>query len=217
MKRAALFDVDKTLVSVNTARLYMHWRMGRQGAPLRDYLRVGKTLLQYKLGTLEPEHAARAAFENIVGESEARMRAECRDWYHREVRKHISERARREVARCLEAGVTCAILSASTPYLTEPLAEELGIEHLICTRLEVENGAFTGGWEPPLCYGPGKVTRALAWAETHGVDLSRSTFYTDSISDLPMLERVGSPRIINPDPRLFVVARWRGYPVESWK
>jgi phosphoserine phosphatase len=61
------------------------------------------------------------------------------------------------------------------------------------------------------------VTRALAWAEREGVDLSRSTFYTDSISDLPMLEQVGSPRIVNPDPRLLVVARWRGYPVESWK
>ena len=57
----------------------------------------------------------------------------------------------------------------------------------------------------------------MAWAEAHGVDLSQSTFYTDSISDLPMLERVGSPRIVNPDPRLFVVARLRGYPVESWK
>jgi HAD superfamily hydrolase (TIGR01490 family) len=174
-------------------------------------------LLQYTLGTLEPEGAARQAFGNIAGESEADMRAECRDWYQREMRKHISGQARREVERCLKAGLTCAILSASTPYLTEPLAEELGISHLICTRLEVENGVFTGRWEPPLCYGPGKVTRALAWAEQQGVDLGRSTFYTDSISDLPMLERVGSPRIVNPDPRLFAVARWRGYPVESWK
>jgi HAD superfamily hydrolase (TIGR01490 family) len=217
VKCAALFDVDKTLVSVNSARLYMHWRMGRQKAGLAQYLRLSKTLLEYTFGTLEPERAARTAFGNIVGESEASLRAECRDWYHQEMRKHISRKGRREVERCLKAGVTCAILSASTPYLTEPLAEELGIEHLICTRLEVLNGAFTGGWEPPLCYGPGKVTRAMAWAEAHGVDLSQSTFYTDSISDLPMLERVGSPRIVNPDPRLFVVARLRGYPVESWK
>jgi HAD superfamily hydrolase (TIGR01490 family) len=217
VKQAALFDVDKTLVSVNSARLYMHWRMGRQRARFTDYLRVSKTLFQYSIGTLEPEGAAREAFGNIAGESEAGMRAECRDWYQRVMRQHISSRGRREVDRCLKAGLTCAILSASTPYLTEPLAEELGIPHLICTRLEVENGTFTGRWEPPLCYGPGKVTRALAWAEREGVDLSQSTFYTDSISDLPMLERVGSPRIVNPDPRLLVVARWRGYPVENWK
>ena len=217
MKSAALFDVDKTLISVNTARLYVKWRMARREANVRDYLLLSKTLLQYTLGTLEPEAAARAAFGTIVGQSEAAMRAECRDWYQRVVRQHISERGRREVERCRRAGITCAILSASTPYVTEPLAEELGIEHLICTRLEVANGAFTGAWEPPLCYGPGKVTRATAWAEAQGVDLGQSTFYTDSISDLPMLERVGSPRIVNPDPRLLMVARWRGYPVESWK
>ncbi|MFT3921509.1 MAG: HAD family hydrolase [Myxococcales bacterium] len=217
VKRAALFDVDKTLVSVNTARLYARWRMRRQEVGVFDYLRLSKTLFEYKLGTLDPESAAREAFASIAGQCEATLRNECREWYGRAVRKHISDRGRREVERCLAAGITCAILSASTPYITEPLAEELGIEHLICTRLEVRDGAFTGGWEPPLCYGAGKVTHAVAWAQRHGVDLSQSTFYTDSISDLPMLERVGSPRIVNPDPRLLMVARWRGYPVEKWK
>jgi HAD superfamily hydrolase (TIGR01490 family) len=217
VKRAALFDVDKTLVSVNTAKLYVQWRMGRREAGFRDYLLLTRTLIQYTLGTLDHEQAARYAIGTVAGYSEARMREECRDWYERVVRKYISSHARREVDRCLSAGITCAILSASTPYVTEPLAEELGIPHLICTRLEVENGAFTGAWEPPLCYGEGKVARAQAWAQTHGVDLERSTFYTDSISDLPMLERVGSPRIVNPDPRLLLVARLRGYPVEKWK
>lgn len=215
--RAALFDVDRTLVTVNTARLYVRWRMGRREASLRDYARLGRAMLQYALGTLDAEQGARAALQTVVGHAEQLMRDECLDWYDRVVRPYISLHGRKVVARAREAGQLCAILSASTPYLTEPLAEELGIEHVICTRLEVENGLFTGGWEPPLCYGPGKVARARAWAETHGVDLSRSTFYTDSISDLPMLEVVGSPRVVNPDPRLRLVALHRGYPVETWK
>jgi HAD superfamily hydrolase (TIGR01490 family) len=217
VRQGALFDVDKTLISVNTARLYVQWRMQRQEMGLHDYARLMQTLVRYTFGTLEPEGAAREAFRTVIGYPEAQMRDECLDWYRKSVRKHISERGRREVERCQAAGHVCAILSASTPYVTQPLADELGIEHLICTRPEVENGAFTGGWEPPLCYGPGKVTRAQAWADRHEVDLGLSSFYTDSISDLPMLERVGSPRIINPDPRLHLLARWRGYPVESWK
>jgi HAD superfamily hydrolase (TIGR01490 family) len=217
VKQAALFDVDKTLVSVNTARLYVKWRIQRREAGLRDYLAMSRTLFKYSIGTLDPEVAAESTFRTIAGYPEARMREECRDWYHKVVRRHISSHARREVENCRKAGATCAILSASTPYVTEPLAEELGIEHLICTRLEVQDGAFTGGWEPPLCYGPGKVTRAKMWAEQHGIDLARSTFYTDSISDLPMLESVGSPRIVNPDLRLRLVALQRGYPVEIWK
>jgi HAD superfamily hydrolase (TIGR01490 family) len=217
VKQAALFDVDKTLVSVNTARLYVQWRMGRREASWRDYALLLRTLFSYTLGTLDAEQAARGAFRTIAGYPEERMRDECREWYRKVVRKHISATGRREVERCLEAGLTCAILSASTPYVTEPLAEELGIPHTICTRLEVENGAFTGNWEAPLCYGPGKVTRAEHWAAREGVDLDRSRFYTDSISDLPMLERVGTPRVVNPDPRLLIWARRRGYAVENWK
>ncbi len=216
MRQAALFDVDRTLVTVNTARLYVRWRMRRQEASFGDYLRMSKVLMQYALGTLEPERSAREAFQTVRGYSEARMRDECLGWYEREVRPYISWVGRREVERCRRDGQLCAILSASTPYLTEPLAEELGIEHVICTRLEVADGAFTGRWEAPLCYGLGKVARARAWAAAHGVDLARSTFYTDSISDLPMLEAVGSPRVVNPDPRLRLIAAYRRYPVESW-
>lgn len=216
MRQAALFDVDRTLVRVNTARLYVRWRMQRREATLRDYLQVSRVLLQYALGTLEPEPAARAAFQTVRGVSEAQLREECRDWYARTVRPQIAEAGRREVERCRRDGMLCAILSASTPYLTEPLAEDLGIEHVICTRLEVADGTFTGGFEPPLCYGHGKVERARRWAREHGIDLAYSSFYTDSISDLPMLEAIGSPRVVNPDPRLRLVAVRRRYPVESW-
>lgn len=217
MRPAALFDVDRTLVTVNTARLYVQWRMGERKVSWLDYVRVSHVLMQYTIGTLEPEGAARHAFRTVRGYSEERMREECLGWYTRVVRPHISGHGRREVAQKRSEGHVCAILSASTPYLTEPLAAELGIDHVLCTRLEVSDGLFTGGWQAPLCYGAGKVEHARRWAEQHGVDLKRSTFYTDSISDLPMLEMVGSPRVVNPDPRLRLVAARRRYPVEIWK
>lgn len=217
MRSAALFDVDRTLVTVNTARLYVRWQMQRRDASVLDYLRVSRALFQYAFGILEPEHAARHAFGTVRGTSEAELREECLHWYTRVVRPHISRHGRREVERRRSEGHTCAILSASTPYLTEPLAEELGIDHVLCTRLEVSDGMFTGGWQTPLCYGAGKVAHANQWAAAHGIDLARSSFYTDSISDLPMLEAVGVPRVVNPDPRLRLVAARRRYPVESWK
>jgi HAD superfamily hydrolase (TIGR01490 family) len=214
--RAALFDVDRTLVTVNTARLYVRWRLSLNQASLLDYARMTHVLFQYALGTLDVDKAARVAFQAVRGQDEALLRDECLAWYRRVVRPYISSHGRREVERARGEGQLVALLSASTPYLTEPLAEDLGIEHVICTRLEVADGVFTGAWEPPLCYGPGKVERARVWAAEHGVDLSRSTFYTDSISDLPMLEAVGTPRVINPDPRLRLLALRRRYPVESW-
>jgi HAD superfamily hydrolase (TIGR01490 family) len=217
MRPAALFDVDKTLVTVNTARLYVKWRIGRKEAGLAEYLTMSKVLLKYALGILDPEATAQKGFRVIAGYDEARMRSECLGWYRKVVRPHISRDARRELEKKRSEGFVIALLSASTAYLTEPLAEDLGIEHVLCTRLEAAEGKLTGSYQRPLCYGPGKVAWARSWAAEHGVDLSRSVFYTDSISDLPMLEAVGFPRVINPDPRLRLVSFKRRYPVETWK
>ena len=69
----------------------------------------------------------------------------------------------------------------------------------------------------PIRYGVGKVELANAFAETHGIDLDAELLLLDSITDLPMLERVGFPRVVNPDPRLLRIARRRGWPVLDWR
>ncbi|MGD8627079.1 MAG: haloacid dehalogenase-like hydrolase, partial [Anaerolineae bacterium] len=80
-------------------------------------------------------------------------------------------------------------------------------------RLISADGRLTGEIEPPPCYGQGKVVWAERFAREHAVDLSASYFYTDSISDLPLLERVGQPVAVNPDPRLRRLARARGWQI----
>ena len=214
--KAALFDVDKTLVTANTARLYVLWRMSRREAGMSELWLMIRVLTRYAAGALNAEDAAREGFRTIVGYSEARMREECLGWYKSTVRPRISAHGRREVERLQQSGTICALLTSATPYVAEPLARELGIQHVICTRPEVNAGVFTGSWERPLCYGRGKVERAGAWAAQHGIDLRAASFYTDSITDLPMLEAVGDPRVINPDLRLRLLAKKRNYPVEMW-
>ncbi|MFW6050507.1 MAG: HAD family hydrolase [Myxococcota bacterium] len=214
--RAALFDMDRTLVRVNTGNLFMRWRFRRRQAGVGDMMRFAGWMMQYTFGVVDFQQVTTRALAGLAGEDEAALRDECREWYELMVRPHVSDDARREVARCREQGMEVAILSASTPYATAPLAEELGIDHVLCTQLEVWDGKFTGTCEQ-LCYGHGKVKVAERWAERRGVDLDRSAFYTDSVSDLPMLERVGEPRIVNPDPRLHLLARRRGWQIERWR
>jgi phosphoserine phosphatase len=86
----------------------------------------------------------------------------------------------------------------------------------MCTRLEAQDGRLTGRVVPPVCVGTGKIVWAERFAAEHDVDLSASFFYTDSISDLPLLERVGHPVAVNPDPRLRRLAAARGWPVERF-
>jgi phosphoserine phosphatase len=95
--------------------------------------------------------------------------------------------------------------------LTDWVCEDLDIEHSIATRVEVVDGKFTGRGIKPFCYGRGKLYWAEKFAEEHGIDLAASWFYTDSIVDLPMLEAVGHPVAVNPDPRLRAEAKRRGW------
>src|SRR5882672_5142794 len=101
-------------------------------------------------------------------------------------------------------------------YAARPLADELGIDHVVATELEVHDGRFTGKPRYPLCYGEGKITRAEVLARSLGFTLAEATFYSDSATDLPLLERVRTPVAVNPDRRLSRVAARRGWTVERW-
>jgi HAD superfamily hydrolase (TIGR01490 family) len=127
------------------------------------------------------------------------------------VRQYLQPALVRRIESHRAQGHLVALLSSSTPYLATPLAEDLGIEHLLVSRLVIENGRFTGDVHRPICYGAGKIHWARRFAEEHDVDLAASWFYTDSVTDLPMLELVGHPEIVNPDPRLRREAKRRGW------
>lgn len=207
--------MDRTLVRENTGTLYVRWMMGRGEAGLRDLLRVSNWVLQYSLGIADSEAISRKALATLTGVAEDEFRERCRLWFRESVLPHVGARARAEVSRRLARGETVVILSASSLYAAQPLADELGIPHVVCTQLEVVDGRFTGRCSE-LCYGASKVTMAERWARAHDVDLDRSSFYTDSVSDLPMLDRVGDPRIVNPDPRLRWIAARRRWRVHTW-
>lgn len=216
MRRAAFFDMDKTLVPVNTAGLYARdqWRKGK--ARRRDVLQVSWWLLRYALGVLDAETVARKLARPWAGTPEKDVADETRAWVEREVVQRLSPEGVAEVKRRREAGWECVLLTSSTVYAAQPLAEAASIEHVLASRLSVEDGVFTGEVETPFCYRGGKVILAERWAHEHGVDLGQSAFFTDSISDLPMLERVGEPVVINPDPRLTWEALRRGWPRRRW-
>src|SRR2546428_3097751 len=179
----------------------------------RDVARALCCLARYKLGLLDTERALRASMAWISGRVEELVQRDCEEWYARAVRPYIYPAMAAAVETHRRAGHVPAILTSATRYLAEPVAADLGIEHLLVTQLVVRDGRFTGEAVRPVCYGAGKIYWAERFATAQGVDLGRSYFYTDSITDLPVLERVGEPRIVNPDPRLRRVAARRGWPV----
>ncbi len=212
-RTAAFFDIDGTLLSVHSAPHYARYMRKHGRARRRDLLRTAYYLLQYRLNLLDMEKALERASELIVGQEEAEIAEFSRRWYEEAMRRHLVPNVCGLLAQHRERGDTVALLSTTTSYLADPIARDLGIDHSLVTRLEVRDGRFTGRAEGPICYGQGKVYWAKQFAEAHGVDLARSYFYTDSVTDVPVLELVGHPRIVQPDRLLRREARRRGWPL----
>jgi len=213
---AAFFDLDLTLILVNSGRLWVarERRLGRiTGVTMA---RATLYFLLYRLGLLNMDKALDMALSHYRGVPEERLRDWTREWFHEEVARHVAPGSRPVIEAHRSRGDLLVLLTLSSPYEAAAAAEHMGLDHVLSTRYEVRDGLLTGKAIPPICYGAGKVVASEAFAARHGVDLARSTFYTDSISDLPMMERVGHPVAVNPDPRLRRLARGRGWPVLDW-
>ena len=109
-----------------------------------------------------------------------------------------------------------ASLEGGARRAAEVAAEALDLDGLLCNRFVVHDGRFTGELVNPLCYGAGKVDHAEQEVAASGMRLEDCAFYTDSMSDLPLLERVGRPVPVHPDPRLRREALRRGWEIADW-
>lgn len=213
---AAFFDVDLTLLQVSSGSQWVAYLRRRGEVGLSMMLKAAFWTLQYKLAFLDMETVGRRLVADIEGDTEEDMLQKCEAFLAKDILPHVAPAGRRAVDWHRQQAHVPVLLTSATQYVAEPLARELGIRHVLCTRLLVEEGRFTGHAERPMCYGEGKVVYAERFAASLGLDLSRSYFYTDSYSDLPMLLRVGEPRAINPDRRLHRHARRSGWPIERW-
>ncbi len=214
--RAAFFDLDKTLITENSARLWMmrEYRRGRVG--VMDIAAGTLSLLGYHLGIIDMERATRKALSFIRGFTEEEVRGWIEEWFHEEVAPVEAPGARAVIESHRSKGHRLVLLTSSSPYESACAVQHWNLDDFLSMHYEVVDGVFTGDVLLPLCYGEGKVRYAEELAKAQGIDLDESWFYTDSYTDLPMLERVGHPEVVNPDPRLRREARRRGWPILDW-
>jgi HAD superfamily hydrolase (TIGR01490 family) len=213
----AFFDLDLTLLSVNSAVLWVRAerRLGRISRV--QALRAAAWLVRYRLGMASVDDAIRDAIATLHGAPVDALQRRTADFYLREVRGLFRPGGRLALESHRRAGDRLVLLSSSTSYMAELAARDLGLDDVLCTRLEVDAaGRYTGRPLGTLCYGAGKLTLAAEYARGAQVPWAGCAFYTDSFSDLPVLEAVGRPVVVNPDPRLRRTARQRGWQVVDW-
>jgi HAD superfamily hydrolase (TIGR01490 family) len=214
---AAFFDLDRTLLSVNSGLLWAQHERRQGNISRAKFARAGLWTLLYHLSLVDIAQVYATATRHYRGVRAAELDRRTRAWFEREIAPQLRPAAARSLADHRARGHVLVLLTSSSQYEAAAAAETFGLDHWLANHFPLDaDGRLLGSYEPPLCSGPGKVMRAERWAGERGIDLARSFFYTDSFSDLPMLERVGEPRVVAPDPRLRREARRRGWPVLAW-
>jgi HAD superfamily hydrolase (TIGR01490 family) len=210
----AFFDMDLTILTESSGLLYVRylWRSG--GITRRNVLGAYWYAALYKLGIFDYPVVAAKLASAIADNSEAESRAFCQRWFDDLASHHIATRAVEKIGEHRTQGHLVTVISASTPYIVGPVAAYLGIDDYLCTHLEVIQGQFTGRIIEPPCFGPGKVVWAERYAHRHEAHLSDAYFYSDSYTDRDLLQEVGHPIAVNPDPRLRRLASASGWPIE---
>ncbi len=213
----AFFDLDRTVISVNSATGWLKREVRMGFVNKRTALKASLWVVKYQAGFARMEDAVRSAIASLEGDVEDEVVARTRAFWEEEVAHTIRPGARRAIDAHRAAGEEVVLLTSSSNYMSELAAEHLPLDAWLANRFEVENGRFTGRSAiEPLCFGQGKVVHAQRYAEERGVDLADCAFYTDSMSDSPLMEVVGRPVAVAPDPRLSRLVRKRGWTLAEW-
>ena len=214
-RAAAFFDLDKTVIA-KSSTLAM-------GGPLYRGGLIGRRAVLS--GTY-------AQFVFLLNGADARrmdrMRDTithlCRGWSVAQVREIVDQTLEELIVPMVHAEAVelirqhqaehrdVVLVSSSGAEVVEPIGDLLGVDHVVATRMRVEDGCYTGEIEF-YAYGPHKATAIAAFADERGYDLADCYAYSDSITDLPMLEAVGYPSAVNPDRALARIATERNWPL----
>ncbi|MBN2798736.1 MAG: HAD-IB family hydrolase [Deltaproteobacteria bacterium] len=211
----ALFDLDGTLIRANSGHSWV-WReylSGRISAA--QLLEAVWWFGRYALGSADLEAAFLKIGQSVAGEREAAVRERTRLWFDEVVRGQLREGARQAIARHRQAGDTLVIATSSTVFVAEFAAASWGFDAALGTGFEAVDGTLTGRLSDPA-FGRHKRDQVTRWAAAGQHRLEDASFYSDSASDLPLLEAVGHPVVVDPDRVLLRVARERGWKIVEW-
>lgn len=213
--KVALFDLDHTLLQVDSDHAWGEFTVAIGWCEADAFRRRNDAFYdQYRAGTLDIHDYVRFATE-ALRQRGTQEQAEAHGRFMREVvEPALLPAARALVERHRAAGDRLAIVTATNEFVTRPIADALGFRELIAVELERDaGGRYTGAIRGVPSSREGKVARVEAWLAGQGLgwDDCDVTFYSDSINDRPLLEKVAHPVATNPDDALRALARDRGW------
>ncbi|MCU7915794.1 MAG: HAD family phosphatase [Candidatus Thiodiazotropha sp. (ex Gloverina cf. vestifex)] len=210
----AIFDLDNTLLAGDSDYLWGRFLVEKGIVDGEFYERENERFFaQYKAGQLDIFEFLRFSLAPLRQHPPKRLQEWRREFLDSVISPLITDSAIQLVEKHRDAGDMLMIITATNAFVTRPIADRFGIEHLIATEPETLNGHYTGDVEGEPSFREGKVNRLQDWLEAHQQTLQNSWFYSDSHNDLPLLERVDHPVAVDPDEALAEVATTRQWPI----
>jgi HAD superfamily hydrolase (TIGR01490 family) len=212
----AIFDLDNTLLAGDSDYLWGQFLVEHNIVDGPSWSAQNERFYrEYEAGTMDIHEFLRFQLRPLAEHEPAQLRRWRAEFMRTLIEPIMLPAARELLDRHRGRGDTVLIITATNRFITGPIAEALGVEHLLATEPEMDGERYTGGVAGIPCYQHGKVQRLQHWLEEHSADLDDSWFYSDSHNDLPLLEAVSHPVAVDPNPFLRAEAERRGWPVIS--
>ena len=211
------FDLDKTLLDVNSGSEWLRHEFKAGRVTIWQAIQALVWLLFYHFLGADMTRPLKLAMKSLKGESESELIKRSDAFYDSHMTGHVRPGARKALEKHRAAGHSLVLLTSSSIYVARKVSEELCLDGYLATTLGVDpQGYLTGEPGEAICFGEGKVVLATKFLSERGGSLEESIFYSDSFTDLPMMDAVGKAVAVNPDPKLRREARRRGWEIWDW-
>lgn len=212
----AIFDLDNTLIGDDSDHLWGQFLVAQSLVDAEEYAAANTGFYEdYCRGQLDIDAYLKFAL-SFLAEHEPPQLLKWREQFLSEIiQPLVLPDAQTLVEKHRQQGDTLLVITATNRFVTEPIVALFGIEQMLATEPEMQQGRYTGDYLRPPCYREGKVDNLQRWLASRDESLKSSTFYSDSHNDIPLLELVENPVAVDPDDKLRQTAHDRGWPIIS--
>jgi HAD superfamily hydrolase (TIGR01490 family) len=211
------FDLDDSLINKDASSLWIKWRVRFDRWAILEAIQALASLYRaYKKGKVSHWRLSYYYRTRTRGMSLSDYRQHIRNFFDQRGHLYIYPQAASLLFAYRRQGTQLILITGQDEVMAKAYADALGLDFVIGNRFNIKDGKIMG-LTKPLCYGEGKVEMARVFAKQQGFELSDAVFYSDSHADLPLLEAVNQPVVLNPNPQLAELAEQRGWPRVDWR
>jgi HAD superfamily hydrolase (TIGR01490 family) len=217
MNELLIFDLDNTLLAGDSDR---NWGifLAEQKVVKSSYLDESEKFYNnYYDGSLDIDGFLSFCLKPLIENDMSYLLELRKQFIEDKIKPIITELGRAIINQAIKDGKTVIIATATNDFVTRPIADLFNVRTLIATEFEVINQKFTGKVLNTPCFREGKVSKVKKWVDDNNFDLSKASFYSDSFNDLPLLEKVKNPVIVDGDDKLLEIGKNRNWDCISFR